>query len=65
MRSSSGCSTSPDRTGQGWKVIVPSWAAQTIVAGVCGQTSSAVRPDGKAIRAVRTQSGAPVGTRFW
>ena len=45
--------------------MVPSWAAQTIVAGVCGQTSSAVRPDGKAIRAVRTQSGAPVGTRFW
>ena len=46
-------------------MIVPSCAAQTIVAGVCGQTSSAVRPDGKAIRAVRTQSGAPVGTRFW
>ncbi len=65
MRSSSGCSTSPARTGQGWNVIVPSWAAQAIVAGVCGQTSSAVRPDGNAMRAVRTHSGAPVGTRFW
>ena len=47
MRSSSGWSTSARRTGQGWKVMVPMWAAQATVAISVGQISFAVRPDGK------------------
>ena len=46
-------------------MIVPIWAAQATVASSVGQTSSAWRPEGKSIRAVRTHSGAPCGTRFW
>ena len=65
MRSSSGWSTSARRTGHGWKVIVPMCAAQATTASSVGQTSSAWRPEGKSIRAVSTQSGAPLGTRFW
>nr|WP_284454697.1 hypothetical protein [Actinomadura madurae] len=44
---------------------MPRFAAQAITATSVGQTSSAERPLGNAIRAVRTQSGAPFGTRFW
>jgi hypothetical protein len=40
-------------------------AIQTTVANSVAHTSSAVRPDGKVIRIVSTQSGIPlVGARF-
>ena len=54
MRSSSGWSTSSARTGQGWNVMVPIWAAQPTTAISVGQISSAWRPDGNWIRAVST-----------
>ncbi len=57
MRSSSGCSVSPPRTGQGWKVSVPRLAAQRTAATSVGQISRADRPLGKAISAV----GNPFG----
>ena len=41
-------------------MIVPICAAQAATAASVGQTSSAVRPDGKVIVAVSTQSGAPL-----
>ena len=64
MRSSSGWSTSGRRTGHGWKSNVPRLAAQANTAGSVGHTSAALRPDGKVISAVSTQSGAPFGTRL-
>lgn len=60
-----GDSTSSRHTGHGWKVRVPRLADQAITDSSVGQTSSAVRPLGKAIRAVCTYGGAPGGTRFW
>ncbi len=65
MRSWSGDSVSAEVTGHGWKVSVPRFAAQATTASSVGHTSSADRPLGKPMRAVRTQSGAPFGTRFW
>ena len=44
---------------------MPICAAQAATATSVGQTSSAVRPDGKVTVAVSTYSGAPLGTRFW
>ena len=44
---------------------MPSWAAQATTASDVGATSSAVRPEGKAMCAVSTHAGAPDGTRFW
>lgn len=49
----------------GWKVRQPRLAAQSTAAGSVGQISSAVRPLGKAIRAVGSQSGVFLGARFW
>ena len=54
MRSSSGWSTSPERTGHGWNVIVPICAHQATTAISVGQISSACRPEGNWIRAVFT-----------
>lgn len=65
MRSSSGWSGSSLRTGQGWKVRVPYWAAQITAATSVGHISSAVRPEGKVIVAVGIQSGRFFGARFW
>ncbi|GAA3210078.1 hypothetical protein GCM10020256_07900 [Streptomyces thermocoprophilus] len=65
MRSSSGRSTSVRRTGQGWKVRVPYWAAQTTAASSVGHISSALRPLGKVMWAVGIQSGMLFGARFW
>lgn len=65
MRSSSGWSTSSRRTGQGWKVRVPYWAAHSTAASSVGHISSALRPLGKVMCAVGIQSGIPLGARFW
>ena len=65
MRSSSGWSTRPRRTGQGWKSKVPRLAAQTGTAVTVGQISSAGRPLGKRTSTVSSHVGAPLGTRFW
>ena len=65
MRSWSGRSTSASETGHGWNRSVPRLAAQITTASSLGATSSAVRPLGKVMCAVRTQSGAPAGSRFW
>jgi hypothetical protein len=66
MRSSSGLSTASQRTGHGWKTIVPIWAAQATCARSAGHSSSAVRPLGKLIFVVLTHGGTPrVGMRFW
>jgi LytS/YehU family sensor histidine kinase len=44
---------------------VPRFAIQAIVASSVAHTSSAVRPDGKVIVTVSTQSGMPFdGARF-
>ena len=40
-------------------------AHQATVASSVGQTSSAVRPLGKAMCAVSTHGGAPLLMRFW
>ncbi len=65
MRSSSGWSTSPRRTGHGWKVSVPYCAAQTTAAASVGHISSAERPLGKVMWAVGIQSGMFLGALFW
>ncbi len=65
MRSSSGCSTSRRRDGQGWKSIVARLAAQATCASSVTQSSSAVRPEGNVTVAVSIQSGRCFGTRFW
>ncbi len=65
IRSSSTWSVSERRTGHGWKVRQPRFAAHSTAAGSVGQISSADRPLGKAIRAVGSQSGRPFGARFW
>ena len=65
MRSSSGLSTAPQRTGHGWKVSVPRLAHQATTATESGAISSAVRPLGKVMCAVGTHGGAFLGTRFW
>lgn len=65
MRSSSGWSTSSRRTGQGWKVRVPNWAAHTTAPASVGHISSALRPLGKVMCAVGIQSGMFFGARFW
>ena len=45
---------------------MPRLAIQTMVASSVAQTSSAVRPDGKVMVTVSTQSGIPwLGARFW
>ena len=49
----------------GWNTIVPRLAHHTMTAGSVGVISSAVRPDGNAIWALWTQSGACEGMRFW
>ena len=41
------------------------WAHHATVASSTGHTSSAVRPDGNAMVAVSTHSGAPLLIRFW
>ena len=65
MRSSSGRSTSVERTGQGWKVIAPIWAAQATAATWSGHSWSAWRPDGKWTRTDLAHSGMPRMRRFW
>ena len=40
-------------------------AHQATTPSSVGQTSSACRPEGNSMRAVSTQSGAPLGIRFW
>ena len=44
---------------------MPRLAAQASTATSVGHTSSAVRPLGKRICTVSSQSGAPLGARFW
>ena len=39
--------------------------AQITLASSVTHSSSAVRPDGKRTCTVSTQSGAPLGSRFW
>ena len=65
MRIWSGDSTSDFDTGHGWNVSVPRFAHQATTATESGAISSAVRPLGKVMCAVCTQSGAFFGTRFW
>ncbi|CAM5643965.1 hypothetical protein SANTM175S_05944 [Streptomyces antimycoticus] len=56
---------SPRRTGHGWKVRLPRFAAHTTAAVSVGQISSACRPLGKEIRPVGIHSGRFFGARFW
>jgi hypothetical protein len=66
MRHSSGFSVSARREFQGWNSTVDICTAHTTSAGCCTHSSSAVRfQRGKWIRTVCTQSGAPLGSRFW
>ena len=64
-RSSSGWSTSSERTGQGLISRQPRVAAHARCAASAITGMSAVRPLGNRIRAVSTHGGAPFGRRFW
>ncbi len=53
------------RQGQGLKSITPRLTAQTRWAASLAQSSRAERPLGKCTVVDSSQSGAPLGTRFW
>ena len=65
IRSSSGCSVSARREGQGWKSITARFAAHATWASSVTQSSSAWRPEGNVTRAASIHSGRFSGTRFW
>jgi hypothetical protein len=66
IRHSSGRSVSARREFHGWNSTVDICTAQITLASSVTHSSSACRPyRGKPTRTVSSQSGAPLGTRFW